>query len=458
MKKAIKKLVPKFVLDYYYALWPFLGAFVYGHPSRKLKLIGITGTNGKTTVTHITSHMLEQAGFKVASVSSLRFKIGLNEWQNRLKMTMPGRMKLQKFMKDAVKAGCEYAVIEVTSEGIKQSRHMFLKFDTVAFTNLTPEHIESHGSFEKYREVKGALFGLPHRTSVVNLDDENSEYFLNFQAKEKIGYTLSPKKAENFKFQISNPAYRLASLPRRSGQAGFKTNSNDQNSKLQTVLGENANTSPKGINFKIEGREFELPLLGEFNIYNALTAVSIGVAQGLSLEKAQQALYSFKGVAGRLEIVIKEPFTVVVDYAHTPDALEKAYKAVQDLKPITYNLKPKMICVLGSAGGGRDKWKRPELGKIASQYCDEIILTDEDPYDEDPEDILKSVATGLSTGTSYKKIINRRNAIAEALKKAQKNDIVLITGKGAEPLMVTAKGPIDWDDREIVKEEYNKLG
>ncbi|MDX1608361.1 MAG: Mur ligase family protein, partial [Candidatus Spechtbacterales bacterium] len=172
MKALIKKLIPEFLLGYYYAMWPFLGALIYSYPSRKLKLIGITGTNGKTTTAHIASHILENAGFKVASISSLRFKVEEHEWPNKLKMTMPGRMKLHRFLRRAVRAGCEYAVIEVTSEGIKQNRHLFLKFDTAVFTNLTPEHIESHGSFEKYKKTKGKFFALPHRASVVNLDDE----------------------------------------------------------------------------------------------------------------------------------------------------------------------------------------------------------------------------------------------------------------------------------------------
>ncbi|MDX1607969.1 MAG: UDP-N-acetylmuramoyl-L-alanyl-D-glutamate--2,6-diaminopimelate ligase [Candidatus Spechtbacterales bacterium] len=423
MKNIIKKIMPDFLLNYYHAMWPFFGAFIYRYPSRKLKLIGITGTNGKTTSVHIASHILEKAGFKVASISSLRFKIREHEWPNKLKMTMPGRMKLQKFLHRALKAGCDYAIIEVTSEGIKQNRHLFLKFDTAVFTNLTPEHIESHGSFEKYKETKGRFFTLPHRSSVVNIDDKYGEYFLDFSAREKIAYTLVEQLEEN------------------------KENINT------TILAENARANVSGISFNLEGREFQLPMLGKFNIYNTLAAIGIAASQGISFEKIHEALSDFSGVSGRLEVVINDPFTVIVDYAHTPDALEKAYKAVVDLKKEG----SRVIGVLGAAGGGRDKWKRPELGKLAAKYCDEIILTDEDPYSEDPASILSDIEAGFTGNINYEKIIDRRKAVAKALKKAQNNDIVIITGKGAEPLMITAKGPIDWDDRQIVKEEYNKI-
>ena len=385
MKTLIKKFIPPFLLDWYHLSLAFLGAILYGFPAQKLKVIGVTGTNGKSTVVNLATKVLEEAGFKVASLSSIKFKIGPKEWQNSLKMTMPGRLKLQKFLRQAVIANCQYAVIEVTSEGIKQHRQRFIDFEVAVLTNLTPEHIESHGSFEKYREAKGKLFQACQKIHIINRDDPNAEYFLQFPAKKKIIY---------------------------GGRTSVKLN---------------------------------LKLLGEFNYYNALAALQIGLSQGIGLETGKKALEKAEGIPGRMEVICREPYSVIVDYAHTPDALEKVYETITGRK----------ICVLGACGGGRDKWKRPELGKIAEKYCDEIILTNEDPYDESPEKILEDIKKGAP---SAQKILDRREAIRKALGLAKPNDTVIITGKGSEPWMCVAKGKkIPWDDREIVREEFREL-
>jgi UDP-N-acetylmuramoyl-L-alanyl-D-glutamate--2,6-diaminopimelate ligase len=395
MKEIIKKFIPPFLLGFYHFLLAFFGAVLYRFPSRKLKVIGITGTNGKSTVVILTTKILEEAGYKVASLSSIKFKIGNQEWPNTLKMTMPGRLKLQRFLRQALNAGCRYAVLEITSEGIKQHRHQFIDFDIAVFTNLTPEHIEAHGSFEKYRQAKGKLFQTTKGTHIINLDDDNGEYFLQFPADKKYTYGL---------------------------------NKGDINTK---------NT------------QFKLHLTGDFNVYNALAAICVGLSQGIGLETCEKALEKVKGIPGRMEEVISEPFKVLVDYAFTPNALEKVY---QTLKPGNR----KLICVLGACGGGRDKWKRPELGRLAAKYCDEIIVTDEDPYDENPLEIIEQVAEG--TNGRAKKILDRRKAINRALKTAKEGDMVIITGKGCEPWICLARGKkIPWDDRQVVKEEFKKL-
>ena len=406
-------------------MWPLLGAVIYhfpassaGRPS-KLKIIGITGTNGKTTVTHLATDILEGAGYKVASISSLRFKIGEHEWKNELKMTMPGRMKIQKFLRRAVDAGCRYVVMEVTSEGIKQHRHNFIDFDTAVFTNLTPEHIESHGGFDKYREAKGKLFKNV-KTSIVNLDDENAGYFLRFEAGKKWVYSISTLH------YIKDSSHHL-------------------------LLASNQKISASGISFNVRDTEFNLQLLGKFNIYNALAAICIGLSQGINIETAKFALEKSNGIPGRMEVVAREPFSVVVDYAHTPDALEKVYETIKDIT------RGKMICVLGSAGGGRDKWKRPEMGRIAAKHCGEIILTNEDPYEEPPEKILEDIEVGLAGFDGYEKILDRKEAIKKALQNAKPGDAVIITGKGAEPWMITKGGKVPWDDREIVREIFSSL-
>ena len=373
MKRLIKKCIPPFVLNAYFAAWAYAGVLLYRDPSRKLKVVGVTGTNGKTSVTHVASDLLEHSGVKVASISSLRFKIGEREWTNRFKMTMPGRMHIQKFMRDAVDAGCEVLVMEVTSEGVRQKRHLGIHFDTAVFTNLTPEHIESHGSFEKYRAAKGEFFARPHRVSIINADDPEADYFVDFSAQRTITYS-----AEGLRL----PGEHLCA--------------------------EGAQASREGISFTLDGVEFSAALLGRFNISNLLAALGICQALGINAASLVGAVRALRGVPGRAEIVKSEP-TVVVDYAHTPDGLTKIYEMVQSVRPSG----GRTICVLGSAGGGRDKWKRPELGAIASGFCDEIILTDEDPYDEEPRAIVADIEEGME-GVAHEVIMDRRAAIAAA--------------------------------------------
>ena len=408
MKELIKKFIPSFLLNWYHFVLAFLGAVLYRFPSRRLKVIGVTGTNGKSTVVNLTTKILETAGYKVASLSSIKFKIGTKEWKNTLKMTMPGRLKLQRFLRQAVNSGCQYAVLEVTSEGIKQHRHKFIYFEIAVFTNLSPEHIEAHGGFEKYRKAKGKLFQATKKIHIINIDDKNAEYFLQFPAKEKYLYQF---KNQNAKIKII-----------------------DQNSKILK---------------EIDNLKIKLALPGEFNYHNALAAICAGLSQGVSLESCRKAVEEVREIPGRMEEVISAPFKVIVDYAFTPNALEKVY---QTLKPEN----GKIIAVLGACGGGRDKWKRPVLGKIAAKYCNEIIVTNEDPYDEDPMEIIEQVVKGA--GEKAKKILDRREAIREALKLAKAGDVVVITGKGCEPWICVVKGKkIPWDDRKVVKEEFQKL-
>jgi len=411
----IKKLIPFFLLNWYHLSLAFLGALIYGFPSKRLKVIGITGTKGKSTVVELAGVILEEAGYKVASLSSIKFKIDKKEWINKLKMTMPGRFKLQRFLREAVKANCQYVVLEVTSEGILQHRQRFIDFDVALFTNLSPEHIERHGSFEKYRQAKGKLFKQCKKNHIINLDDKNADYFLEFKATKKLGYGL----------KISN---------------------------FHSVIAKNPQTSNNGIKFSIKNTEFDLALSGQFNIYNSLAAICIGLSQGIDLEISKKALKKVKGIPGRMETVMEKPFKVIVDYAHTPDSLEKVYQTVSNFQLPTSNL----ICVLGSCGGGRDKWKRPKMGEIAAKYCGKIILTNEDPYDEEPLQIINEIEQGIHGIEYIYKILDRRKAIKKALELAKEGDAVIITGKGCEPWMCLADGKkIPWDDRKIVREEYN---
>ncbi len=419
MKNLIRKLIPKFLLKSYHYKLALLGAVFYGFPSRKLKVIGVTGTKGKSTVVEMASKILEEAGFKTASMSSMKFKIGRKEEPNMLKMTMPGRFKIQKFLRQAVKFGCKYAIIEVTSEGVEQCRHKFINFDTAVFNNLRPEHIESHRGFENYRNAKLKLFKSARNIHIINNDDENAKYFLEIPAKEKWVYGF---KNPNAKVQMPNQI---------------------QNPNAKTIFAENIESKEDNLLFQIQDTKFQIHLLGEFNVYNALATICIGMSQGISLKTCRKALEKIKMIPGRMEVVLEKPFKVIVDYAHIPDALEQVYK--------TLNKNP-LICVLGSCGGGRDKWKRKVMGEIAGRYCKEVIITNEDPYDENPMEIVNQVAEGA--GQKAQKILDRKEAIKKAIDSAKPGDTVIITGKGSEPWMCGKNGKkIPWSDKKIAKDE-----
>ena len=278
------------------------------------------------------------------------------------------------------------------------------------FTNLSPEHLERHGGFENYRKAKGKLFQKLSGQSIIiaNNDDKHVNYFLSFPAYQHITYAIN-------------------------NQADIKA--------------EGTLSNGKGSFFLVKGQAFQLPLLGDFNIYNALAAVAVGRSQNIEYDIIKKALAGFKVMPGRMEqIRSSKGFSVFIDYAHTVDSLEKVYK---NLKPLSKRL----IAVLGAAGGGRDKTKRPKLGKLASQYADIAIVTNEDPYDEDPEKIINEVWQGLpDAGIEKYRIMDRGEAIKKALNLAQKGDIVVITGKGSEQCIVTRKGKLKWDDRDIVKQ------
>ncbi len=443
-KQLVKKFAPGFLLDFYHYAWAVAGAVVFGFPSllrqgfggqgRKLIVIGVTGTSGKSTTVDFITRILEEAGNKVASTSSIRFKVADKEWKNNLKMTMPGRFVIQKVLRQAVNAGCKYAVLEVTSEGIKQFRHKFINFDAAVFLNLTPEHIESHGGFENYRNAKLELFKATPNAHILNVDDKNVQHFLDVPAEKIIGYGIG-------KSQIPN-SLGPQDIPAGASQI-------NPNFKIQNVYAENI----QGMSFTVNGVQFNLNLLGVFNIYNALAAIAIAKNYGISLEVCQKALEKVKGLPGRLEVVAKDPFWVVVDYAFTKEQLEASYKSLNE-RPL--------VCVLGACGGGRDKWKRPILGKVASQHCKEIIITDEDPYDEDPNQILSEIKSGITKSqfpmSNFYEILDRREAIKKALELAKPGDAVIITGKGSESLMCLAGGKkIPWDDREVVREQLKKI-
>ena len=448
--RKVKKFIPKSVFDFfapvYHATLAYAGAVMYGFPSHSMRVIGVTGTKGKSTTVFLISKLLEGAGEPVAAIGSLGFKIKNKEWPNTLKMTMPGRFKLQKFLKEAKKAGCKYVVLEVTSEGIKQKRHLGVKFDCAVFTNLHKEHVESHGSFDNYYKAKQELFQKTRNIHVINADDKYTDLFGNFSAQHKIFYSL--KKGDLAADKVKN--------------------------------------TDKGMSFELYGTLFETNLAGEFNVMNCLAALAVGAMYKIDLPTMKPVLESVKFILGRMEFIQREPFNVVVDYAHTPESLEAVYKTLKSLRITDYGLRikkdsnnsqfemrNKLICVLGAAGGGRDKWKRPEFGRIASEYCDEMILTNEDPFDENPDEILNQIELGFSSMSNVPpeeragkrqmsnvlKILDRREAIRTALTSTKEGDTVVITGKGSETSMVVAGGKkIPWSDKDVVREALRQQG
>lgn len=391
----------------YHFLLAWIGNILYKNPSKKLFVIGVTGTKGKSTVTELINAILETAGKRTAVSSSVRFKMNAESQPNSTGMSMPGRMFIQKFLAEAVAKGCDYAVIETTSQGILQHRHRFIDFDAAVVTNLEPEHIEAHGSFENYRDSKVSFF----RDVAVHSCKYPKFFFINSDMRD---YEFFSGAAADF------------------GKIILFSKKDMVKVKIKTKL------------------------IGEFNLENIAAAVAFARSQNIDWDTIKQAVEAFDGVPGRLEFVQKTPFAVVIDYAHTPDSLEKVY---QTLKPKTTKLKTNnLICVLGAAGGGRDMWKRPVMGEIAAKYCDSIILTNEDPFDEDPQEIIDEIEAGiLNHGKKkVKKIIDRREAIRTAVRAAKRGDSVIITGKGSESSMRVADGKsIPWNEKEIVTKILN---
>lgn len=433
-----KYLIPKSLYGLgqpiYHWLLSFGGALIYGFPSKNMIVIGVTGTKGKTTTCNLIHHILNSSGHKTGLSTTVNFKIGDKEWQNGLKQTMPGRFRLQKLLKQMKDAGCEYAVVETSSEGILQYRHKFIDYDMAVFLNISPEHIERHGSFENYRAAKVKLFEKVGQKGigVYNLDDENASHFFEAEIGEKYGYSL--------KSQTANPELQT-------------------NHKVQIA---NCKLSADKTEFTANGINYKTGLVGEFNVYNCAAAITAATALNISEEKIKEALATFNTVSGRMEIV-KAPqgFSVIVDYAHEPKSLGAVYKAVKETQMASG--KSRMICLLGSCGGGRDKWKRPEMGKVASLYCDEIILANEDPYDENPEKILDDIRAGINREVfSHQKvyeIVDRKEAIKRAISMAKKGDAVVLTGKGGEMWMCVENGKkIPWDEKNIVESLFLEVG
>lgn len=404
-----------------------------GRPARHMVVIGVTGTDGKTTTATLIAELLRAGGYKVGLSSSVFFQIGDRRWLNESHMTMPGRFGLQSLLREMVQAKCDFAVLEVSSEGIRQHRHIGIDFDAAVLTNLTPEHIEAHGGFDEYRKAKGRLFERliksgdkqragkhVKRISVVNLDDPSADYFLKFWAEEHHGVTLkvAPELPGGLKYPITTWS--------------------------ATQIESQSNTSE----FTLDGHRVKLGLPGRYNVANAAEAIAVARACGVEWNVIEEELAKPRTIPGRSEVIQGKGFRVVVDYALTPAALRAFYQSLRD------GGAKRIIAVFGAAGGGRDRWKRPQLGAIAGEFAHRIILTTDDPYQEDPHVIAGEIAGGIPAASTaeVETILDRRAAIEHAIKLAEPEDVIAVTGMGAETSMMIQDKRIAWSDAGVVRE------
>lgn len=390
-----------------------LAAFVFGFPARRLRIVGVTGTDGKTTTVQCIDAILRTAHKKTAVASTINFRIGERVWVNTSKFTTLSGWKVHKFLREAVSAGCEVAVLEVSSHALDQGRVAGIPFEVAVVTNVTREHLDYHGTMTDYRRAKRRLFERA-TIGVVNLDMENPGEFLETPPPKKITYSRLDRQAD--------------------------------------VLAENIKATLDGSSFHIGETEFRLALPGLFNIENALAAIAVGMVFGVPLPVASRALRGVAGVPGRMEQVRNDRgITILIDYAVTPNALQNLYDLVSKMKP---SESANIIAVFGACGD-RDRGKRPLMGEIVSSYADTIILTNEDPYTENPDRIIREIKKGIANKTPRENlftIMDRQKAIAKAIRLAAPGDIVVVSGKGAEETMAVGDRRLPWNDRRAIEE------
>ncbi|CAM4259958.1 UDP-N-acetylmuramoyl-L-alanyl-D-glutamate--2,6-diaminopimelate ligase [Paenibacillus tarimensis] len=400
----------------------------YGHPSREMKVIGVTGTNGKTTTTYLIERIMQGAGRKAGVIGTIERRFGGKSYP--MSGTTPEALELQEYLAEMADEGTEYCAIEVSSHALEQGRVKGCRFKTAVFTNLTQDHLDYHGTMDRYAAAKELLFARlgntfgaspdERVTAVLNADDEASAAYARAAAVEVITYGVDREadvRAVNIRITAQGTSFHV-----------------------RTFKGET---------------DITLQMVGKFNVYNALAALAAALAEGISLEEAKASLEAIPGVPGRVEAVqAGQDFAVIVDYAHTPDGLENVLKAVREFA------ERKVICVFG-CGGDRDRTKRPIMGKIAADYADYVIVTSDNPRTEDPQTILADIEAGLAekgvSADRYIMEIDRRAAIQKAVEMASSDDVVLIAGKGHETYQIVGKEVLDFDDRQEAKEAIRRL-
>ncbi len=411
-------------------------AAFYGHPTRRMEVIGITGTDGKTTTSNLVEALLARSGRVTGLMSTVDFKISARRWQNDTRFTTLEAPDVQALLAEMAAGGVECAVVETTSSGLALHRVAGVDYDVAVVTNITTEHLEVHGTLENYRRAKAMLCeavdptaekplaAQPPRVCVLNADDASYSYLVPFCRAPVISYGI-----ENAAADVRASDLQL----------------NADSSRFQVRL-------PDGTAFAVR-----TPLVARFNVLNSLAAIAVGFAHGLAPDLLAEALAQAPSVPGRMERVdVGQPFTVVVDYAHTADSLEKV---LQVLRPLTPG---RLIAVFGSAGD-RDLVKRPLMGAVAARWADFAVITDEDPREEDAAKVLREIAQGAEkagarAGAQFVEVVDRRAGIAAAFARAQPGDTVLLAGKGHEQSIIIGRTKRPWDDRQVARELLAELG
>lgn len=393
-----------------------LAANYYNNPSKKINVIGITGTNGKTTIATLLYNLFKKAGYKVGLLSTVKIMIDTTEY--KATHTTPDSLTINKYLDEMSKQGCDYCFMEVSSHGIHQNRIEGIEFRGGIFTNLSHDHLDYHSTFLEYRDVKKSFFNQLSKEAfaITNVDDKNGEVMLQNTKAKKITYAV--KNYADYKIKI-----------------------------LENQL--------TGLVLKINNKEVYTRLVGTFNAYNLLAIYTTAITLGLQEDETLQILSELESVSGRFQCVISnKKITAIVDYAHTPDALKNVLNTINTIR--TKN--EKVITVVG-CGGDRDTAKRPIMGQIASEYSTHVIFTADNPRTENPTTIIEAMETGVAP-QNYKKtiaIVNRKQAIKQACQIAEENDIILIAGKGHETYQEINGNRTDFNDLEIVKETLDKL-
>ena len=417
LPSVIQKQVTYIVVNNSQESLAHLASNFYQVPSENLKLVGITGTNGKTTTASLLFQLFKNAGFKVGLLSTV--KIRVDEKEYNATHTTPDSLTINKYLAEMNTAGVEYCFMEVSSHGIAQKRIEGLQFEGGVFTNLSHDHLDYHKTFKEYRNVKKEFFdALPKKAfALTNADDKNGSYMLQNCKAKKYNYAL--KTYADYRGQI-----------------------------LENGLG--------GLLLKINDRDVWTKLIGDFNGYNLLAIYGVADLLGLETVEILQLLSQLNSVSGRFQYTIsKQKITAIVDYAHTPDALKNVLSTINSIRTQNETL----ITVVG-CGGDRDKDKRPIMGSIAAAMSNKVIFTSDNPRTENPETILEQIEKGVAPN-DYKKVLSitdRKQAIKTACQMAEKDDIILVAGKGHETYQETNGKRIDFDDFKIVKEELLKLG
>lgn len=411
---------------FYHKIVAVVANLYFRFPSRYLNVIAVTGTKGKTTTTNLIARILTEAGYKTGMTSTIRFQVGDQQWANVTKITTLGPFTLQKLLRQMVNERCTHAVIEVSSHAILQNRIWGINFDTAVFTNIGEDHLDYHGGFDNYLRSKGLIFDRLNRSPrktriqkivVLNKDDAHFNYFDQFIADRKYLY----------------------------GMGGGTVYCTDMR---MTSVG-----STFMLHVPNEKEEVNLKIPGEFNVYNALAAAAVGLANNINISTLKNALEKASVLPGRFESVdCGQKYNVIVDYAHTVESLDSL---LEMYKRLTSG--GRLFTVFGATGGGRDKGKRPKMGAVADKHSDYVIVTDDDPYEENEWGIIEDVSKGISRveGENFWKIPNREEAIKLALTMAREGDTVVIAGKGAEEIQMVHGKAIPWDDRQIIR---NLLG